>query len=754
MSAPEAVTPGPQWGQTPDSQDHLYDGPVADPAPFARILPDGTRQLELSVTGAHCGGCIAKIENGLEELPDVGSARLNLSTGRLCVIWRGRETTPLTIAQKVANLGFQVTAFDPEAAQAEEDSEGRFLLRCLAVAGFAAANIMLLSVSVWAGQDGEMGPATRTMLHWISAAIALPAAAYAGRPFFRSAARALKARRANMDVPISLAVILALGLSIFETLNHGRDAYFDAAAMLLFFLLIGRFLDYRLRAKARASAKKLLSLQASVATRINADGAAEVVSARDIVPGDHLMLSPGDRAPVNGCVIDGGSDVDVSLVTGESAPVFKQAGDKLYAGVLNLSSRLVMEAQAKTENSLIADLTRLIETGEQAKSNYVRLADRAAALYVPLVHSLALATFLGWYFIGDAGLRVAIMNAVAVLIITCPCALGLAAPAVQIVATGRLFREGVLVKSGDALERLADIDAIIFDKTGTLTRGRFRLTNRDEIPQYMLKKAAMLARISRHPLARAVADAEGIGPLADEATEVAGCGIEGDFHGVAARLGRAAWVGVDNISGGDHSETEVWFRLGDAPPVRFSFEDMMRDDAYETVRAFNERGISVEMLSGDRAAPAQRVASAAGIDDWRAEQSPEDKIAHLGALARKGVKTAMVGDGLNDAPSLAAAHASLSPGSAADASQAAADFVFQGDSLAPVFAAFDISKKARRRIIENFSFAACYNLCAIPLAVFGFVTPLIAALAMSGSSIIVTLNALRLAPAPGKTRAK
>ncbi len=750
MSTADIISPEFAAADAPSFPD---DARIADPAPFVRFLPDGTKRLDLSISGARCGGCIVKIENGLGAMSGVEAARLNLSTGRLCVTWRGDRVAPKAIVAKITDLGFRATAFDPVAAQSEEDSEGKFLLRCLAVAGFAAANIMLLSVAVWAGQDGEMGPATRTMLHWVSAAIALPAAAFAGRPFFRSAAGALKARRANMDVPISLAVILALGMSVYETLNHGRDAYFDAAAMLLFFLLIGRYLDHHLRAKARASAKKLLSLQASVATRLKQDGDVEVVSARDIEPGDQILLAPGDRAPVNGCIVDGGSDVDISLVTGESAPVYKKAGDKLYAGVLNLSSRLILEARAKTEDSLIADLTRLIEAGEQAKSNYVRLADRAAALYVPLVHSLALLTFAGWFFIGDAGLRVSIMNAVAVLIITCPCALGLAAPAVQVVATGRLFREGVLVKSGDALERLADVDAIFFDKTGTLTLGRFRLTNRDEIPQYMMKKAAMLARASRHPLARAIAEAAGIGPLAEGATETPGCGIEGDVHGVLARLGRAEWVGGNGDSvGGAAGATETWFQIGDAPPVRFLFEDLMRADARETVRAFKDSGVVVEMLSGDLAAPARHIAEAAGIDQWRAALSPEDKIARLDELGRAGMKVAMVGDGLNDAPSLAAAHASLSPGSAADASQAAADFVFQGDSLAPVFAAYEISKKARRRMVENFAFAALYNACAIPLAVFGVVTPLIAALAMSGSSIIVTLNALRLASGPRKAR--
>jgi Cu2+-exporting ATPase len=739
MSVSETIAPVPGC---PSGLEPAADAGVIDPAPFVRGGKDGARSLELSVYGAKCGGCLAKIEGGLNALPGVENARLNLSTGKLAIAWRGDALRPRDITQKISDLGYRAAAFDPEAAVKETDKEGRFLLRCLAVAGFATANVMLLSVAVWAGAGGEMGPATRMMMHWISGMIAIPAAMFAGRPFFQSAWGALKKRRANMDVPISLAVILALSLSVYETLNHGEDAYFDAAVMLLFFLLIGRWLDHRLRARAREAAQGLLALQATTASRFAFDGTIEAVSAKTIAPGDRILLSPGDRAPVNGVIEEGASEVDVSLVTGESAPAAMKPGDTLYAGVLNMSSRLVMRATARAEDSLIADLTRLIEAGEQGKSKYVRLADRAAALYVPVVHSLALATFLGWLVIGDASLRVAVMNAVAVLIITCPCALGLAAPAVQVVATGRLFKEGILVKSGDALERLAEVDAFVFDKTGTLTLGRMRLANEDEIPRETLMQAALLARASRHPLARAVVAAAGAGKLADEVRDVTGYGVEGVIGEQKARFGRAGWAGAAGDEG--NTSSEAWFRLGDAPPVRFAFADSLRKDAAETIAALDARGVVSEMLTGDRTAPAERIARMTGVAAWRADMTPSDKIERLKALVDKGVKTAMVGDGLNDAPALAAAHASLSPGTAADASQAAADFVFQGDSLAPVLTAYDVARQARRRVLENFAFAALYNFCAIPLAVFGLVTPLIAALAMSGSSVIVTLNALRL----------
>lgn len=723
----------------PSGLEPAHRGGAIDPAPFVR-RKGGVSSLDLLVFGAKCAGCLAKIEGGVTAIPGIETARLNLSTGKLSVAWRDPALNPRDIVEKVTGLGYRAAAFDPESAAADKDAEGRMLLRALAVAGFAAANIMLLSVAVWAGVDGEMGPATRQLMHVISGLIAIPAAAYAGQPFFRSAFRVLRKGHANMDVPISLAVILALGLSVYETANNGVEAYFDAAVMLLFFLLIGRYLDHRLRARSRAAARDLLALQAATATKISEDGTLQAVAARAIRPGDRLSLSPGDRAPVDGVVVEGRSQVDMSLVTGESAPARIETGAALHAGVLNLSSRLVMRATNTTDDSLLAELTRLIEAGEQAKGRYMRLADRAASLYVPIVHSLAALTFLVWFFVLDAGLRESMMNAIAVLIITCPCALGLAAPAVQVVATGRLFRSGVLVKSGDALERLAQADTIVFDKTGTLTFGRQRISNLADIPAAALEGAAQLARVSRHPLSRAIVAAAGSGKAAAGAVEQEGYGVEGEVDGGPARLGRAGWAAPDAAVG---DETEVWYSRAGAAPVRFIFDDEIRADARQTIDALRARGLRIAMLSGDRDRPAEKIAAALGGIEYRAGVSPQDKIAFIRQLSEEGRKAAMVGDGLNDAPSLAAAHASLSPGSAADASQAAADFVYQGERLAPLVEALDVARVARARVLQNFAFAALYNLFAAPLAAFGMVTPLIAALAMSSSSVIVTLNALR-----------
>ena len=458
-----------------------------DPAPFVRRDGKGEARLELAVKGMRCANCIAKIEKGLIAMPGIESARVNLSTSKLSVRWRDGRANAQAIVRRVAELGFESFPYDPDAMLSHEEEEGRFLLRCLAVAGFAASNVMLLSITIWAG--GEMGDATRSMFLWVSALIAVPSSLYASRPFFRSAFTSLRAGRANMDVPITLAILLALGLSMYETAVGGRAAYFDAAVTLPFLLLTGRYLDVLLRRKARGAARDLAAMQTVTATRIGVDGHTQSVAPRDIAVGDRLLIATGERTSVDGIVEAGSGDVDASLATGESAPVAVSVGDTLHAGSMVLGAPLTVRCTARVEDSLVAEVARLLEAGQQSRGRYVRLADRAASLYVPLVHGAALTVFIGGMLLGEE-LRMALTSAIALLIITCPCALGLAVPAVQIVATSRLYRHGLLVKSGDALERLAEADTVLFDKTGTLTTGRTELLNAQNLPNGILEQAA------------------------------------------------------------------------------------------------------------------------------------------------------------------------------------------------------------------------------------------------------------------------
>ncbi len=715
-----------------------YDLGGADLTGFLRPREDGGQSLELLVKGIYCAGCLVTIEREAGALPGVTSARMNLTTGKLVVNFTGAGGDPSAVIAALERNGYTATPFDPGQAALDHDREGRRLAMALGVAAFGAGNAMMFSVPLWAGLFGqELGPATRTLMQWLSAIIGAPCAVYAGMPFFESAWRSLRAGRANMDVPISIGVILTLVISFAETFLKGRDAYFDAAVTLLFLLLIGRWLDHQLRAKARGAAADLLALQAPSAVVVGPDGRERHMPLSDVAVGDSLVVRPGERIPVDARVTSGVSDLDNAMLTGETRPVSVETGAICRAGAVNLSGVLRLSALARSEDSAVAAIARLVEAGAQSKSLYVRLADKAAAIYVPVVHSVAALTFAGGWLLG-LGPREALLRAVAVLIITCPCALGLAVPAVQITASGRLFRRGVLVKSGAALERLAEVDHVVFDKTGVLTEGRPQLL--DAAPA-VVALAAPLARASIHPLAKSLAAAAGPGPLATDVVETAGQGVEGLIDGRRARLGRAAFVGAPaSLSG----ETELWFGFEDDTKIRLRFSDRLRDDAAATIQALRDRGLSVEILSGDLAAPVAEVAETIGVDAWRAGLTPGQKAAALDDLRASGRKALMVGDGLNDAAALAKAHAAMAPGTALEASQNAADLVFSGDDLGAVVQAIDVARAARRRALENFGFAALYNAVSGPAAMLGMINPFVAALAMSGSSLVVTLNALRM----------
>jgi Cu2+-exporting ATPase len=700
----------------------------------------GGGRIELLVKGARCAGCLAKIERGVRALPGVEEARLNLTTGKLSVRCADRrKADPERVAEAVRALGYSATLFDPRSALEQGDREGRELILALGVAGFGAANAMMFTVPAWAGLFGqELGSGARTLMYWLSALVATPCALYAARPFFRSAWNSLRRHRANMDVPISIGVLLTLAVSFSETLQRGPHAYFDAAVTLLFLLLIGRWLDHRLRLKAQGAARDLLMIQAPVAVRLDDKDLEHMVPAGQIAPGDRVVVRAGDRVPVDAEVLEGRCDLDNALISGESAPVSVAAGDRVHAGALSLNGRLVLRAAARSEDSTVAAIVRLMEIGAQSRSAYVRLADRAAAVYVPVVHTLALATFLGGWALGLSP-REAILRAAAVLIVTCPCALGLAVPAVQITASGLLFRKGVLVKSGAALERLAEVDWVVLDKTGVVTEGRPRLVSgRDDL----LPGAAVLARASRHPLARALTEAAGSGPVAADAVETPGLGVEGVVGGLPARIGRAAFVGHGAVAG---EGPELWFVRDGETPVRFAFADALRPEAAAVVRALKARGLGVELLSGDVEAETFRTARAVGAEVWRSGLTPQDKAAAVDALKAAGHKVLMIGDGLNDAAALAKAHASMAPGAAVEASQNAADLVFTSGDLRAAPEALDLARRARARALENFGLSAAYNLIAAPAAMLGLVNPFVAALAMSGSSLVVMLNALRLA---------
>ena len=712
---------------------------------YVRDLGSGLSHIDLAVEGVSCAGCMSKIERGLSAIPDVTLARVNLTDRRVALEWKQGALDPAGFIDRLAELGYKAYPFETARAEAVEADNSRFLLRCLGVAAFASMNVMMLSIPVWFGNAGDLIPEQRDFFHWLSALIALPAAAYAGQPFFRSAFRALRTRNVNMDVPISIGVTLALAMSVVETLRHAEHAYFDAAIMLLTFLLVGRYLDQSMRLKTRAFAGNLAALKAETATRLVGAGEISEVPVAAIRPGDIVLLRPGERCAVDGTVIEGRSEIDQSLITGETLYATAEHGTAVYAGSLNISGSLRIRVSAASEGTLLAEITRLLDNALQARSRYVRLADRASKLYAPVVHATALLTIFGWALMG-ATWHDAIVTGIAVLIITCPCALGLAIPTVQTVASGAMFRAGVLLNSGDSIERLAEVDHIVFDKTGTLTLPELDVVNSASVPKEVFDLAGRLALASHHPVAAAVARASNAkSPLAGT-VEQPGQGVRGFVDGEEVRLGRPSFCEADELADEilslDPEVTAVAFRRGAACYV-FAVRQRVRPDAQAVVSALQARGIAVEILSGDREPAVRAAAQTLGIKEWRAGVTPADKIARIEDLKRQGFKVMMVGDGLNDAPSLAAAHVSMSPISAAHLSQATADLVFLGKPLAPVVAALDFSRKALHLMRQNLWLAVGYNLLAVPLAISGVVTPLIAAAAMSGSSLLVMLNALR-----------
>jgi Cu2+-exporting ATPase len=722
------------------------------PAIAAPSAPARLRRIELSLPAIHCAACITGVESTLAAQPGVAAARVNLTLKRASATVEDASGAEERLIAALEARGYAARPLDSAALEAtRRDAEGRDLLARIGVAGFASMNVMLLSVAVWSGADGT----TRDLLHWVSAAIALPAVAFSGLPFYRSAWRALSAGRLDMDVPISVAILMALAVSLRETMLSGPRAYFEAAIMLTFFLLVGRYLAHVTRAAARSAAAEIAALEVTLADRLLPDGGRETVPLDALRPGDRVAVPPGGRIPADATVDVGRSEVDPSLLTGETLPEAVGPGARVRAGMLNLTGPLTLRIEALGEDTLLRQIGRLVEAAERSRSRYATLAERAARGYAPFVIGLALIALVWWG--GTTGdWRMATNVAAAVLIVTCPCGLGLAVPAVLTAASGRLFRDGVLLKDGTALERLAEIDVVVFDKTGTLTTGRPRLSNAAAIPVDAFRAAAALAEVSAHPLARAIAEAacdRGLGPARlDAVREHPGLGTEAWSGATRVRLGRAEWVGAP----ADVAATTTWLRIGDAAPLAFGFTDEVRADAAATVAALRQAGIAVALLSGDAERPVARLAAALGIEDWTARATPQEKVARLEALSAAGRRVLMVGDGLNDAAALAAAHVSMSPASAVDASRSAADLIVLGNRLDRVVTSWRLARTARRRILENFVLAFAYNFVTVPVAFAGLVTPLFAAITMSASSLVVCLNALRFgstdgppAPRPG-----
>jgi Cu2+-exporting ATPase len=725
-----------------------------DLSSYTTTLPGGDREMMFALDHVMCGACAAKIERNLCTLPGVQSARVNLTDKRLLLRWRDGQFDPASIPGELQDLGYDGSPFRAADASGDQASALAPMIRYVAVAFFGAMNIMLLSISVWSGNASDISPETRDLFHWVSALIALPVAAYSGQPFYRSAWRVLRTGHVNMDVPITLGVILALLLSIYETMHSARHAYFDSAVMLLFFLLAGRTLDVMMRSRAQTQTANIVALRGKFARRLDASGAIAETPVSALQSGDRIVVAQGERIGADGFVESGDSELDQSLITGETTPHPVRKGARVFAGALNLGAALTVrvarqQGQLAGEEDFIEEIERLRARALSVKDKRIVLADRIAGYYAPFVHSAAALSFIGW-LAATGSIHQAAVIAISVLIITCPCALGLAIPAVHVAASSALMKRGVLLQEGDALERIAECDTVVFDKTGTLTQPAMSLCNGDTIPAHLFETAQRLALSSRHPVAMALTGAQAAqrSPLAPihGARELPGQGVTANIGGVELRLGSPAFTQTHALAqsalAGAPSATALGFSFGEEKCV-FLFRQELREEAGETINALRKAGLHIAIFSGDNGPAVETVARTLAIGDWRAAMSPTDKIEALKDLASQGRKVLMIGDGVNDAPALAQAHASLTPASASHIAQTSADALFLGERLGPVAATMAKARQTRTLMQQNLWFATAYNVLAIPLAVAGFVTPLIAAAAMSFSSIVVSLNASR-----------
>ena len=696
--------------------------PACVSLPEMHDLDIGPR-VQFSVPTIHCAACIGKIERGLRDLTGVQSARVNLSLKRVSV---AGTADPDSIQTALSDLGFAAYPLDFEALKSSQDTTGRGLLLRMAVAGFAMMNVMLLSVAVWSGATD----ATRDMFHLISALIALPVLSYSGQPFFNSAWAALRVGRLNMDVPISLAIILAAGMSLFEAMQGGHHAYFDAALSLTFFLLIGRFMDHRTRSAARSAAKELTALEVHTATRVEGE-TLRIVPVADLRIGDVVSVPTGMRVPVDGVLLSAVALMDRSLLTGESAVVDAAKDAPLQAGEINVGPTLSLRAVTVGQDTSLRRMAQMVETAENSRNSYTALADRAAQIYAPAVHLLALLAFMGWVA-ATGDVRHALNVAIAVLIITCPCALGLAVPAVSTAAISRLFSLGYLVKHATALERLSEVTQIVFDKTGTLSTPSVHVPPTLDNNARSVAKA--LAQTSNHPLSRHLVRAldDTKAAAISDVVEVAGQGVSGQWAYQPVSLGRGDWIGAD-FSG-------LGLRIGAAPAIEITTSQAPRKGVQT---ALNKLDLPALIVTGDADTPAAAFAAQIGLP-VTSNVRAADKVAMIDNLADRAEKVLMIGDGLNDTAALAAAHASMAPASALDASRSASDVVILTESFADLPVVLTVARMTRKLSKQNFAIAALYNCIAIPIALAGFATPLAAALAMSASSITVLLNSQRV----------
>ena len=715
----------------------------------ARAVPGG-REITVLTDTMRCGACAWLIDCFLRRQPGVLDAGANAVTGRIRIAWDPARTPLSALLSSLATLGYRATLATGEARERERRQEQRRWILRLGVAGLGAMQAMMFAEALYLDTAAQMPIATRDAFRWLAFLVSTPVVFFAGWPFLTGMARELRGRRVGMDTLIGGSVLLAYVASLIETLRGGAHVWYDAAVMFVFLLLVARMLEQRARSVASAQVDALSRARPALAVRERSDGAREQVPFEALAPGDIVRVAVGEAAAADGKLLDTAGAFDESLLTGESAPVRKAAGAVIYAGSVCRDAPARLRLTRTGAGTRLSELVRLVERAQAARPRLARRADAVAAWFAAALLCAAAATYLVWRLHDPAR---AFEVALAVLVVSCPCALSLAIPAALAAAHGALARMGVLALRPDALDALARVDRVVFDKTGTLGDAAPRRAGTDVwgalSEDAALRIAAALERDSRHPLARVfddVAETAADCVVADM-RETGGVGIEGFVDGVRWRLGRGDWAA------GRIHDGAIWLGDGLSASARFTLREAPRADARAAVDALHRQGLALTLCTGDAQMPAKALAAQVGIDDIRAAQSPEDKLAFVRSCQTRGERVAMVGDGINDAPVLAGADVSLALADGSALAQHAADVVLVGGALRRIPEAIALARRTRRVIRQNLAWAIAYNLLALPLAACGLVTPWAAALGMAASSLLVTANALRLTRATSKTEA-
>ncbi len=726
----------------------LYDKPELQRS-FVSTDDKNIKQASLILEGIVCAACVWLNERHISALPGVVEFRVNYSTHRARVRWDESQIKLSDILQAISSIGYIAHPFDAGRQEAVYKKERATALKRLFVAGLGAMQVMMLAVALYAGDYSGMDAGIENFMRWVSLFIATPVVFYSARSFFSSAWRDLKVRQLGMDVPVSLAIGLAYIASCWATISRSGEVYFDSVTMFTFFLLAGRFLEMAARQKAGQAAEELVKLLPAMATRLTNDGD-ETVAVTELISGDKVRVKPGASIPADGVIVEGRSSIDESLLTGESYPLAKTINEKVIGGTVNIESPLVIEVTNIGEDTVLASIQRLLDRAQTEKPGIAKTADKVAAWFVGFLLVLVTAVGLWWW---EHDPEQAFWIVLSLLVVTCPCALSLATPAAMTAATGSLTRLGVLTTRGHALETLAKVTHIIFDKTGTLTKGRLVLESLQTFTgieeQQSLNIAAALESGSEHPVAKVFLQkaSQPNTVTAENIEAVSGQGVTGLIDGIQYRLGCAAYVCNAELSilknKSEHA-TEIFLANEKEVLAVYFLGDELREQAAESVCTLKAQGKKIWLVSGDNETAVSYIAKQVGIETTRHSMKPEDKLAVIHELQNQGEVVAMIGDGVNDAPVLAAAQVSIAMGGGTQLAQASADMVLLSEHLPHLVDAFKMAKRSVNIIHQNLGWALFYNLLALPLASMGYIAPWMAAIGMSASSLVVVLNALRL----------